>query len=379
MSVLRCLAYVATLCLALVPAARAIDTPARHAILLDVGTGTVLLAKDADEQMPPASMSKLMTISMLFEALAEGRVKLDDTFEVSEKAWKMGGSKMFVEVGKQARIEDLIRGIVVQSGNDACIVVAEGLGGTEEAFARKMTERAHELGLTHSSFANASGWPHPDQHMSARDLSKLAIHLIEDFPEYYKYFAELEFTYAGIKQGNRNPLLYKDIGADGLKTGHTEASGYGLVASAVQDGRRLVLVVNGLESVNQRSRESARLLAWGFREFEAVKLFKAGETVADADVWLGGETTVPLVPAEPVEVLLPRAGRKDMKVAVRYDGPVPAPIAKGTEIATLSISAPDMETKEVPLLAGADVERLGAVGRIFARLGHMVWGLAASQ
>lgn len=379
MSVLRCLAYVATLCLALAPAARAIDTPARHAVLLDVGTGTVLLAKDADEQMPPASMSKLMTISMLFEALAEGRVKLDDTFEVSEKAWKMGGSKMFVEVGKQARIEDLIRGIVVQSGNDACIVVAEGLGGTEEAFARKMTERAHELGLTHSSFANASGWPHPDQHMSARDLSKLAIHLIEDFPEYYKYFAELEFTYAGIKQGNRNPLLYKDIGADGLKTGHTEASGYGLVASAVQDGRRLVLVVNGLESVNQRSRESARLLAWGFREFEAVKLFKAGETVADADVWLGGETTVPLVPAEPVEVLLPRAGRKDMKVAVRYDGPVPAPIAKGTEIATLSISAPDMETKEVPLLAGADVERLGAVGRIFARLGHMVWGLAASQ
>ncbi|MEQ9638864.1 MAG: D-alanyl-D-alanine carboxypeptidase family protein [Alphaproteobacteria bacterium] len=379
MTAIRRLAGIAILLCALAPAAHAIDTPARHAILVDIGTGTVLLAKDADTQMPPASMSKLMTISMLFEALTEGRVKLDDSFEVSEKAWKMGGSKMFVEVGKQARIEDLIRGIVVQSGNDACIVVAEGLGGTEAAFATKMTERAHELGLTDSSFINASGWPDPDHHMSARDLAKLATHLILDFPEYYKYFAELEFTYAGIKQGNRNPLLYKDIGADGLKTGHTEASGYGLVASAVRDGRRLVLVVNGLESVNQRSRESARLLEWGFREFEAVKLFKAGETVADADVWLGGETTVPLVPAEPVEVLLPRAGRNELKVAVRYDGPVPAPITKGTRIATLTISAPEMEAKDVPLLAGADVERLGAVGRIFARLGHMVWGLASQQ
>lgn len=355
----------------------AIETPARHAILIDVGTGTVLMAKDADARMPPASMSKLMTVSMLFDALKEGRLKLDDTFEVSEKAWKMGGSKMFVEVGKQVRVEDLIRGIVVQSGNDACIVVAEGLAGSEEAFARKMTERGRELGLTDSEFANASGWPDPHQYMSARDLARLAVHLIKDFPDHYKYFAEKEFTYAGIKQGNRNPLLYKAIEVDGLKTGHTEESGYGLVASAVRDGRRLVLVVNGLESVNQRSRESERLLEWGFREFENVTLFKAGEAVADAQVWLGDEAAVPLVPAEPVEVLLPRAKRNDMVVTVRYEGPVPAPVAKGTPVAILSISAPDMEPHEIPLLAGADVDRLGAVGRVFARLGQLVWGFAA--
>ena len=377
MSELRSLVLGLLLLAALALPARAIDTPAAHAILVDVGTGTVLMTKNADEQMPPASMSKLMTVSMLFDALAEGRVSLDTTFEVSEKAWKMGGSKMFVEVGKQVSVEDLIRGIVVQSGNDACIVVAEGLAGSEAAFAKRATERAHELGMTGSSFTNASGWPEPDHHMSARDLAKLAIHLIEDFPQYYHYFAELEFTYAGIKQGNRNPLLYKNINVDGLKTGHTEDSGYGLVASAERDGRRLVLVMNGLESVNQRSREGERLLEWGFREFEKVVLFKAGETVADAAVWLGDETTVPLVPAAPVEVLVPRAKRKEMVVKVNYEGPIPAPVAKGTQLASLSISAPEMETHEVPLQAGTDVDKLGPFGRVFARLGALVWGMAS--
>ncbi len=217
--------------------------------------------------MPPASMSKLMTIYMVFERLTDGRLKPGDTFTVSKKAWQMGGSKMFVEVGKEVTIAELLRGVIVQSGNDACIVLAEGIGGTEEAFAEEMGKRAGEIGLTQSSFRNASGWPDPDHMMSAHDLATLAALLIRKFPDQYPIFKEKEFSYAGIRQGNRNPLLYKNIGADGLKTGHTEASGYGLVASAVRDGRRLVLVVNGLGSVNERSKESARLLRYGFRDF----------------------------------------------------------------------------------------------------------------
>ena len=354
--------------------AAAIETTAREAIIVDATTGRVLLEKNADDSMPPASMSKIMTTYLVFERLKDGRLSLDDELPVSEKAWRKGGSKMFVEVGELVRVEDLLRGVIVQSGNDACIVLAEGLGGTEEAFAAEMTRKGREIGLTGSSFANATGWPDPNQRMTARDLATLALRLIADFPEYYHYYGETEFTYAGIRQSNRNPLLYKSLGADGLKTGHTEEAGYGLTASAVQDDRRVILVLNGLESQKARSEESARLIGWAFREFGNYTLFKAGETVENAGVWLGVDPTVPLIAEQDMTVTLSRKARLDMEVTVVYDGPIPAPLEIGQQIATLVVTAPGEETVEIPLVAGAAVERLGFAGRITASVKHLIFG-----
>ena len=325
-----------------------VDTAAEQAILIDMQTGMVLLEKSPDTPMPTSSMSKIMTVYMLFEALEEGRLSLDEALPVSEYAWRKGGSKMFVEVGTEVRVEDLIRGIVVQSGNDASIVVAEALGGTEEGFAQAMTERARELGLTNSRFANATGWPDPNHYSTARDLAILSQRLIADFPQYYHYFAETEFTFSEIKQGNRNPLLYRNIGADGLKTGHTEDAGYGLAASAMQDERRLVLVVNGLGSVNARAEESARLIAWGFREFDNVALFESGETVETAAVWLGQAETVPLVLQDDLTVTLRRSLRRDLSVVARVQEPLQAPIMAGDTVGALIVTAPGSPAIESP-------------------------------
>ncbi len=358
------------------PAAQAIETLAKQAILVDATTDTVLFEKNADQPMAVASMIKLMTVYLAFERLADGRLKLEDTLPVSRKAWRMGGSKMFVRVGTRVSVEDLLRGIIVQSGNDACIVIAEAISGDEEAFAHEMTRRGRELGLENSVFANSSGWPHPEQHMTARDLALLAERLIHDFPQYYGYFKEKSFTYEGIRQGNRNPLLYTESGADGLKTGHTQKSGYGIIASAEREGRRLVLVLNGLGRVNERARESERLLRWGFREFDTYALFKAGDEVEEAAVWLGDSPTVPLVIERNFTVTLPRSARRAMKATVVYDGPLAAPIAKGTEIAKLVITAPEMETIEAPLVAGADITRLGLFGRLGGALSYLLWGQA---
>lgn len=359
----------------------ALETVAREAFLMDATTGAVLFEKNADQPMPPASMSKLMTVHMLFERLKEGSLSLDDTFSVSERAWreggaKSGGSTMFLSPGERVRVEDLIRGIVVQSGNDASIVVAEGLASSEEAFAQEMTTRAHKMGLTHSTFRNATGLPDPDHRTTARDLALLAVETIEEFPEYYHYYSEKQFTYNGIRQGNRNPLLYRDIGVDGLKTGHTEAAGYGLTASAKRGERRLVLVVNGLPSMKVRSHESERLLEWGFREFDNYKLFAAGDTVADADVWLGRERSVPLLIEKDLVITLPRKARGEMKVAATFESPLPAPIAKGDRLAKLVITAPGIDPVEVTLVAGAEVGRLGLFGRLGAALKYLLWGNA---
>jgi D-alanyl-D-alanine carboxypeptidase (penicillin-binding protein 5/6) len=354
--------------------AAAIETSAREAFILDATTGRVLLDKNSEVSMPPASMSKIMTTYMVFERLKDGRISLDDELPVSEKAWRKGGSKMFVEVGKMVRVEDLLRGVIVQSGNDACIVLAEGLSGTEEAFAAEMTRKGHDIGLTGSSFANATGWPDPNQRMTARDLATLAARIIKEFPEYYGYYSEKEFTFADIRQSNRNPLLYKSFGADGLKTGHTEEAGYGLTASALQGDRRVILVLNGLNSQKARSEESARLIGWAFREYGNYTLFKAGETVEEAGVWLGVTPTVPLVAAEDLTVTLSRKARLDMKVSVVYDGPIPAPLTAGQEIAKLVVTAPGEETVVVPLAAGAAVDQLGFMGRITAAIKHLIFG-----
>jgi len=359
--------------------ASAIETPAAFAYLVDTTTGTVLLDKNGAMPTAPASMSKLMTLYMLFERLQDGRLSLDDKFYVSENAWRKGGAKtggstMFLEPSTRVRVEDLIRGIVIQSGNDACIVVAEALSGSEEAFAQEMTAKARELGMMDSVFKNATGWPDPEHVMSARDLALLAQLTIERFPEYYYYFSEKSFVYNGIKQSNRNPLLYKDMGVDGLKTGHTVESGYALTSSAIRDGRRLILVLNGLSSKQLRSSESERLLEWGFREFGNYTLFQAGDVVTDASVWLGEKATVALVIENDLTLTLPKSARRKMQVKVSFEGPVPAPLKKGQRIATLTITAPDVKPVEVGLLAAENIGQLGLVGRLGAAFDYIVWG-----
>lgn len=357
--------------------AGAIETMAREAILVDADTGAVLLEKNADQLMPPASMSKIMTAYMVFDRLEHGKLALEDTFPVSEHAWRKGGcvsdgSTMCLKLGERVKVEDLIQGIIVQSGNDACIVIAEGLAGSEEAFADQMNKKAKEIGLQHSTFRNATGLPDPEHRMTARDLAILADRTIHDHSEYYHYYSEKNFTYNGIKQGNRNPLLYKDVGADGLKTGHTQEAGYGLTASAKQGERRLILVVTGLPSMKVRSEESERLLDYGFREYENVAVLKAGETADNAEVWLGREDVVPLQAGKDIVFTIPRRARNDMKVTVAYDGPIAAPIQKGDVIGKLVISVPGMPEAEAPLVAGADVPRRGFFGRAFASLGSLV-------
>jgi serine-type D-Ala-D-Ala carboxypeptidase (penicillin-binding protein 5/6) len=365
---------------AYVTSASAIETIAREAYMVDTKTGYVLLDKDSNASMPPASMSKLMTLYLVFERLKDGRLKLDDKFSVSEHAWRTGGaasgsSTMFLEPRQEVRVEDLIKGIIIQSGNDACIVVAEAIAGSEANFAAEMTEKAGQLGMVNSSFANATGWPDPGQRMTAHDLGILAQALIKEFPEYYTFFSDKNFEYNGIRQSNRNPLLYKTMGADGLKTGHTTEAGYGLTSSAIRDGRRLVLVVNGLNSVRTRSSESERLIEWGFREFNNYDLFIKGQEVTRAELWLSEKQTVPLIINQDVEVTLPRKSRRDMKVTVKYDGPIPAPITKGQKLANVVISAPEIEDIVIPLYAAEDAERLGFVGRLGAAVKSIIWGV----
>ena len=363
---------------AMVPAGSAgaatIDTIAKEAILIDATTNTVLFEKNADEKMPTSSMSKVMSAYMVFEALRAKRISLEDSLPVSEHAWRTQGSKMFVELGNSIKVEDLIRGMIIQSGNDAAIVLAEGLAGTEEAFAKKMTERAHDLGMANSHFANATGWPEENHYSTCRDLATLAMALIKTFPEYYHYDAEREFTYHGIKQGNRNPLLYRNMGVDGLKTGHTDIAGYGLIASAQRDGRRLILVVNGLPSMQARADEPARLLEWGFHEFNAYTLLKPGETVDTLPVWLGQGPAVTAVTADGLTVTLGQEERKGLKVTLQAQVPVPAPVTKGQTIGKLVITAPGFVTREVPVVAADDVPRLGFLGRLGAAAHHAIFG-----
>lgn len=354
--------------------AQAIETSAREAFIMDFDTGAVLLDKEGDTLTEPASMTKMMTVHMLFKYIKDGRVSMGDTFHVSEKAWRKGGSKMFVEVNSNVSVSDLLHGIIVQSGNDAAIVVAEGIGGSEEAFAEAMTEEARAIGMTKSVFKNATGWPADGHLVTVHDLAILARDTIRNFPDLYELYSVKEFTYNGIRQPNRNPLLGTSAGVDGLKTGHTEAAGYGLTASAERDGRRLILVVNGLDSVRERRTESQKLLDWGFREFDNYDLFAEGETVSSANVWLGSETKVDLVANKEILLTLPRSASRDMKVTVVYDGPVPAPISQGDQIATLKVEVPDRDNIEFPLYAAHDVGRLGFVGRIGAAFKYLLWG-----
>lgn len=352
------------------------ESPAREAILIDVGTGTVLYEKNADQRTSTASMSKTITAYMVFEALKQGRLQLDQKIPISERAWKMQGSKSFVELGNSVKVEDLIRGMIVQSGNDATVALAEAVGGTEDGFASMATARAHELGMSGSNFTNATGWPDPNHYSTVRDLSTLALHLIRDFPEYYHYYSEREFTYHGIKQQNRNPLLSMNIGADGIKTGHTAENGYGLIGSAIQQGRRLLLVVNGLPDDKARSDEAARLMQWGFSATAAYPLVKKGDEIDAAAVWLGQSKTVPLVVGQDVTLSMSREARRALKAEVVLQEPVPAPVVAGQAMGKLRLTLPDGQKLEYPLSAKADVAALGFLARIKAKFHHFVLGEA---
>jgi serine-type D-Ala-D-Ala carboxypeptidase (penicillin-binding protein 5/6) len=380
--------------LSAVPAQAVMNTSAEHALVMDAATGQVLWAKDGYSPMPPASMSKLMTLELLFQRIKDGRVKLTDTFLVSERAWRTGGSKGFVRVGDRLTVDDLIQRILVVSANDACVVVAEALGGSVESFADMMNARAKQLGLLQSHFVNPDGLPDPPgQMMSAYDLAKLARHLINQYPQYYRYFNVREYTTSDrgklISQHNRNAVLEQFPGADGLKTGHTDAAGYGVTASAVRDRHRLILVLNGLRYPDldraspktrdwfaeiRRGEEAARVLGMAFREFRSYQLFKANEIAGTVPVFGGKSKSVPVTARVPVAVTMQVDSRPGLRVALRYNAPVAAPVAEGQQVGTLTITAPDFPGLTVPVYAAQEVPRAGLFGRMITGFKALIRG-----
>ena len=364
----RLLSAAALTCALALPAS-AFETRATSAFVVDQTTGTVLLSKNAEEPLPPASMSKLMTLYMAFEAVRDGRLSLDLELPVSEHAMSFGGSTMFLDTTDRVRVEDLIRGIIVMSGNDACVVIAEALSpdGTEAGFARLMTQRATQLGMTDSTFMNASGWPAAGHRMSMRDLAILAERLIEDFPEFYPLFNEREFAFDGRapqNTRNRNPLLGLGIGADGLKTGHTREAGYGLVGSAKQGERRVIFVISGLDSARARAEEAEAIVNWSFRQFTQAQLVTAGTRLASADIWMGAQPQVGLVAAEDISTLVPVLGADKIEAEVVYRGPIQAPVEAGQQLAELVFSPEGLPEVRIPLVAETSVERGGFMVRV---------------
>jgi D-alanyl-D-alanine carboxypeptidase (penicillin-binding protein 5/6) len=359
-----------------------IETLAKQALLIDFTTGVILLEKNADELMAPSSMTKIMTAYLVFEKLKQGHIQRTTTFPVSERAWrmsspKMGGSTMFAPLNAMITVDDLLKGIIIQSGNDACIAIAEGLGGTEENFAKVMTDKAHEMGAHQTTFRNASGWPDPEHQSTARDLAIIAHRLITDHSEFYPMFGEKEFVFNNIRQWNRNPLLFKNIGCDGVKTGYTESGGYGIVASVVLGDRRLILVANGMPSEKDRANEVLKLMTWGMQTFDNFAVFKPGDVVEAIPVWLGSENTVPATVADEIVMTLPKLSLKGLKVDIEYDTPIAAPIEKGATIGKVIITLPSQELPiDFPLVAANSVEKAGFLKRIRDSFSYLVWGKA---
>ena len=351
----------------------AIDSIAETALVMDISTGEILLDKNSNIRTYPSSMTKIMTVLVAFEKIKNGSLSLDQEFLVSKKAWKMGGSKMFIEVDKRVKVFDLLLGIVVQSGNDASIALAEGISGTEETFAIEMNNLAKKIGLTDTNFVNSSGWPNDNHYTTAKDLALLAKYTVENHPELYQMYELNEFTYNGIKQDNRNPLLLTFDGADGFKTGYTEAAGYGIVGSAERGGRRLIIVLNGLESSRSRAQESLRLMDWGFNNFELVNFFKKDELVFQANTWLGKKEKVDLVAIEDIKVSIPKAQLSSANVDVLIEEPIQTPINRGDIIANLQISYADKKVS-FPLAASESIEQKGFFSRITSALYYIVLG-----
>lgn len=353
--------------------AQAFQSLAPYALLLDSASGTVLYEKAADELMVPASLAKLATVLVAFEEIAQGRLNLDSEIGISENAWRKGGgvsggSSMFAQLNSRIRLSDILRGIIVQSGNDASIALAEAIAGDEATFARIMTERVHALGLTKSVFKNATGMGDPQQRVTAREMALLSDHIIKTYPELYKIFGERDFTWNKIRQQNRNPLLTMDIGADGLKTGNIDEAGYGLVGSAVQRGQRLIVVVNGLKTARDRAQEARKLLEWGFRAFETRQIFSEGEIVGEASVFGGAKGRVGLKAKGAVSLLLPRGSSERLNARIVYRGPLTVPLQEGTEVGRLLVTRGDVKTLDIPLYAAESVEPGSLQSRAFDAL-----------
>jgi len=358
-------------------------TVAKQAYIIDFESGRVLLEKNADAPMKPASMAKIMTLYIAFKRIKEGSLALDDTFIVSEKAWKKGGSRSFLNPNSEVDVDTLLHGVAVQSGNDAAIVLAEGMNGSEDAFADEMNRTAQQLGMTNTIFTNSTGWPDPNLTTTAKDLAILSSAMIREFPadsypELYPIFAKIDYTINDIKQGNRNPLLYGTSGADGLKTGYTDESGYGLVGSALRNGQRIILVLNGMTSKKERASESRRLMELMFREFRSYDFYRAGETIDSANVWLGQQAQVALTVDKSVRKTLSRTERARTDISLHWSDPIPAPIAKGDRLGTLKITTEDI-VEEVPLLAQYSVGQLGLLDRLGAALKYLIFGAPITQ
>lgn len=355
--------------------ANSLELQAPQAYMIDLETGVVLFDKNAEQKMAPSSMSKIMTAYLVFERLKSGDTKLEDLLNVSKKAWQMEGSRMFVNVDSQVSVENLLKGVVVQSGNDACVVLAEALSGTEAAFAEEMTRKAHEMGATNTTFLNSTGLPDEGHLTTAKDLALIAERTIRDFPEQYaKYYPLKEFEYNNIKQANRNPLFTKNIGADGMKTGFTNAGGYGIVASAKQGNRRIIAVVNGLPSAKAREQDAVALLNWGFNYFKNYKIFAKGDVVDVVDVWGGTEKTIPLVSSQDIIMTLPRNQRKDLQVKVSYDSPLAAPFKAGDQVGIIEITLPGKDVQKIPLHVGKGVDKAWFHQRIGNSISYLLLG-----
>jgi len=355
------------------------QTKAKQALLLDADTGTILFAKEADTKIPPASLAKIMTMEVVFNQLKNGSLSITDNFFVSENAWRKGGtnsggSTMFAKLNSEIPLEDLIRGVIIQSANDGSIIIAEGLGGSEAAFSNLMNERARAIGLNNSNFVNSTGLPAENQYVSIRDLAKLSRHVIKAYPDFYKFYSEPEFEWNKINQRNRNPLLKMKIGADGMKTGYTEASGYAIVGSAVRDGQRLITVLSGMESKKQRAEEARKILDWGFRAFEKINLFADGEILGQASVYGGQKSGVDVVGKGPVEIYLPIGNRDKLKARIVYKGPIMPPVEEGAQVATLKVWIGDELSQEIDLYAGETVEKGGLQRQAVDALKELLFG-----
>ena len=378
---LRILPLITALCVSLLTpthAQESVQSVAEYAYITDFDSGRVLMDKNGDAPMKPASMAKIMTTYLAFERIANGSLTMDDTFIVSEKAWKKGGSRTFLDPGSTVTLSDLLHGVIVQSGNDAAIALAEGLSGSEDAFADEMNDKARELGMFNTVFRNATGWPDPELTTTARDLNILSTALIRDFPtdkypELYPIFAIKNFTYNNIKQGNRNPLIYKDESADGLKTGHTQESGYGVVGSSKRGSQRVVLVLNGMKSKNERAQESRRLMDLMFRNFKKYEFYDQGQVIDEANVWLGNQAKIKLLASADVHKVMSRVERRSLKVTLNWSDPIPAPLAKGQEVGMITLTYDD-KVENYPLLAAQDVQELGFFDRITEAVKYLIFG-----
>jgi D-alanyl-D-alanine carboxypeptidase (penicillin-binding protein 5/6) len=359
--------------------AQVFSTAAKNAILIDADTNTVLFEKEADQAFPPASLAKLMTMEVVFNALKTGGLKLTDTFIVSENAWKngganSGGSTMFAKLNSEIALEDLIQAVIIQSANDGCIIIAEGMAGSEIAFAGLMNERARALGLTNSHFTNSTGLPDPQQFVTARDLAKLSQYIIREYPEYFRFYSQESFTWNEITQRNRNPLLSMGIGADGMKTGYTEESGYSIVGTVKRGDQRLIAVLGAMKTMNERAEESRKILDWGSRAFEKLTLYAAGEVIGEASVYGGEKSGVGVVGIRPVEIYLPVGFRDRLRAQISYTGPLIPPVEEGAQIATLKVWVGEKLSQETPLYAGESVGRGGLQRRSLDALKELAIG-----